>query len=49
MTLKALARETSPLTCRNGTMRVPTGAGFGIEIDPQFVSQAGEGGQTVEG
>ena len=29
--------DTSPLTCRNGTVRCPTGPGFGIKIDPDFV------------
>jgi len=31
---------TSSLTCRDGLMRVPTGPGFGITIDPAFVRGA---------
>ena len=29
--------DTSPLTCQNGTVRCPSGPGFGIRIDPDFV------------
>ena len=35
--------ETSSLRCENGTVRVPTGPGFGISLDPQFIRKA----QTV--
>lgn len=31
--------DTSPLTCRNGTVRCPSGPGFGIKIDPDYVGQ----------
>ena len=29
--------DSSPLTCTNGTVRCPSGPGFGIRIDPGFV------------
>ena len=29
--------DTSPLTCKNGTVRCPSGPGFGIKIDPDYV------------
>jgi len=29
--------DSSPLTCRNGIVRCPSGPGFGIRIDPDFV------------
>ena len=29
--------DTSPLTCKNGIVRCPSGPGFGIKIDPDFV------------
>jgi L-alanine-DL-glutamate epimerase-like enolase superfamily enzyme len=32
--------ETSSLKCENGTIRVPSGPGFGITIDPTYVRQA---------
>lgn len=32
--------STSSLKCENGMIRVPTGPGFGIEIDPDYVNQA---------
>jgi L-alanine-DL-glutamate epimerase-like enolase superfamily enzyme len=32
--------ETSTLICKDGIVRVPTGPGFGIAIDPDFVNQA---------
>jgi L-alanine-DL-glutamate epimerase-like enolase superfamily enzyme len=28
------------LICKDGIVRVPTGPGFGIAIDPDFVNQA---------
>jgi L-alanine-DL-glutamate epimerase-like enolase superfamily enzyme len=31
---------TSPLTCVNGVMRVPSGPGFGIDLDPGWVAKA---------
>ena len=31
--------DTSPLTCQNGTVRCPSGPGFGIRIDPDYVRQ----------
>jgi L-alanine-DL-glutamate epimerase-like enolase superfamily enzyme len=31
---------TSPLRCENGTIRVPSGPGFGVEIDPSFIRAA---------
>ncbi len=32
--------DTSNLKCKEGVMRVPTGPGFGIRIDPDFVQRA---------
>jgi L-alanine-DL-glutamate epimerase-like enolase superfamily enzyme len=32
--------ETSSLKCENGTIRVPSGPGFGITIDPAFIREA---------
>lgn len=32
--------DTSPLTCTDGVMRVPSGPGFGIELDEKFVERA---------
>ena len=32
--------DTSPLTCVNGIMRVPSGPGFGIDLDPGWVKKA---------
>ncbi|MBD3288860.1 mandelate racemase/muconate lactonizing enzyme family protein, partial [candidate division KSB1 bacterium] len=32
--------ETSDLQCRDGRLHIPTGPGFGIEIDPDFVKKA---------
>lgn len=29
--------DSSPLTCRNGTVRCPSGPGLGIRIDPDYV------------
>jgi L-alanine-DL-glutamate epimerase-like enolase superfamily enzyme len=29
--------ETSPLRCQNGVVRCPSGPGFGIRIDPDFI------------
>jgi len=29
--------DTSPLTCKNGIVRCPSGAGFGIQIAPDYV------------
>ena len=29
--------DTSPLTCKNGTVRCPSGPGFGIKIAPDYV------------
>ncbi len=34
------ASETSSLKCENGVVRVPTGPGFGITIDPAFIRKA---------
>ncbi len=34
--------ETSSLKVENGTVRVPSGPGFGITIDPAYVRQAEE-------
>jgi L-alanine-DL-glutamate epimerase-like enolase superfamily enzyme len=31
---------TSSLKCEHGTIRVPTGPGFGIDIDPDYVNKA---------
>jgi L-alanine-DL-glutamate epimerase-like enolase superfamily enzyme len=35
-----VACATSSLQCENGTVRCPTGPGFGVSIDPAFVRQA---------
>jgi L-alanine-DL-glutamate epimerase-like enolase superfamily enzyme len=32
---------TSSLKCENGVVRCPTGPGFGVKVDPDFVNQAG--------
>jgi L-alanine-DL-glutamate epimerase-like enolase superfamily enzyme len=32
--------DTSSLKCENGVLRVPSGAGYGISIDPSFVRKA---------
>jgi L-alanine-DL-glutamate epimerase-like enolase superfamily enzyme len=32
--------DTSSLKCRDGMVRVPSGPGFGITIDPEFVRKA---------
>jgi L-alanine-DL-glutamate epimerase-like enolase superfamily enzyme len=32
--------DTSPLTCVDGIMRVPSGPGFGIDLDPGWVNKA---------
>lgn len=32
--------DTSDLKCKNGAVRVPSGPGFGITIDPAFVAKA---------
>ncbi len=32
--------ETSSLECVDGVMRVPTGPGFGVTIDPSYLRQA---------
>jgi L-alanine-DL-glutamate epimerase-like enolase superfamily enzyme len=32
--------ETSTLKCKEGIVRCPEGAGFGVEIDPSFVKRA---------
>jgi L-alanine-DL-glutamate epimerase-like enolase superfamily enzyme len=32
--------ETSSLKCVNGIVRVPSGPGFGVTIDPEFVRKA---------
>jgi L-alanine-DL-glutamate epimerase-like enolase superfamily enzyme len=32
--------DTSPLTCDDGIMRVPSGPGFGIDLDPDWVAKA---------
>jgi len=29
--------DTSPLTCKNGIVRCPSGPGFGVRIDPDYV------------
>jgi L-alanine-DL-glutamate epimerase-like enolase superfamily enzyme len=34
------ASETSSLKCENGIVRVPSGPGFGITIDPAFIREA---------
>jgi L-alanine-DL-glutamate epimerase-like enolase superfamily enzyme len=35
-----VSSPTSSLKCENGTIRVPSGPGFGITIDPSFVNAA---------
>ena len=35
-----VSSETSSLQCEKGTIRVPSGPGFGITIDPAFVQKA---------
>jgi L-alanine-DL-glutamate epimerase-like enolase superfamily enzyme len=35
-----VACDTSSLKCKNGQVRCPTGAGFGVTIDPDFVKRA---------
>lgn len=35
-----VSSATSSLRCENGTIRVPSGPGFGITIDPEFVRKA---------
>jgi L-alanine-DL-glutamate epimerase-like enolase superfamily enzyme len=35
-----VSSETSSLKCENGKVRVPSGPGFGITIDPAFVREA---------
>jgi L-alanine-DL-glutamate epimerase-like enolase superfamily enzyme len=35
-----VSSETSPLTTVEGVMKVPTGPGLGVTIDPSFVRQA---------
>ena len=32
--------ETSSLKCEKGQVRCPTGAGFGVTVDPAFVRKA---------
>jgi L-alanine-DL-glutamate epimerase-like enolase superfamily enzyme len=29
--------DTSPLTCKNGNVRCPSGPGFGVTVDPDYV------------
>ncbi|HQI28272.1 MAG TPA: enolase C-terminal domain-like protein, partial [Sedimentisphaerales bacterium] len=31
--------DTSPLTCKDGVVRCPSGPGFGIRIDPDYVAR----------
>jgi L-alanine-DL-glutamate epimerase-like enolase superfamily enzyme len=31
--------DTSPLTCRNGSVLCPSGPGFGVQIDPDYVAK----------
>ena len=31
---------TSSLRCQGGMLRVPSGPGFGVDIDPEFIKQA---------
>jgi L-alanine-DL-glutamate epimerase-like enolase superfamily enzyme len=31
------ACDTSPLTCKNGNVRCPSGPGFGVTVDPDYV------------
>jgi L-alanine-DL-glutamate epimerase-like enolase superfamily enzyme len=35
-----VSSETSSLKCENGVIRVPSGPGFGITIDPAFIREA---------
>ena len=35
-----VSSETSSLKCENGMVKVPSGPGFGITIDPQFIAKA---------
>ena len=35
-----VSSDTSPLTCVNGTLKVPAGPGLGVTIDPSFVKAA---------
>jgi len=35
-----VSSETSSLKCENGVVRVPSGPGFGITIDPAFIREA---------
>lgn len=35
-----VSSETSSLKCENGVVRVPSGPGFGITIDPTFLRSA---------
>ena len=32
--------ETSSLKCENGIVRIPSGPGYGVTIDPAFVRKA---------
>jgi L-alanine-DL-glutamate epimerase-like enolase superfamily enzyme len=32
--------STSSLKCENGTVRCPSGVGFGVEVDPAFIAKA---------
>ncbi len=32
--------ETSPLKCVNGIIKTPTGPGFGLEIDPDYIKES---------
>jgi L-alanine-DL-glutamate epimerase-like enolase superfamily enzyme len=31
--------DTSPLTCKDGSVRCPSGPGFGVQIDPDYVKR----------
>ena len=35
-----VACATSSLQCEHGVVRCPTGPGFGVTLDPKFVSQS---------
>jgi L-alanine-DL-glutamate epimerase-like enolase superfamily enzyme len=35
-----VSSDTSPLTCVNGMLKVPSGPGLGVTIDPTFVAKA---------
>jgi hypothetical protein len=35
-----VSSETSSLKCENGVVRCPSGVGFGVTIDPDFVKRA---------